>query len=115
MKKSYGCSSLLSSWAWPRSPHRSPNPPRPPKPAWAASWPRPSAPPRPNPPPSRPLSSLDALETEGLPTERFVERMVECAFRKGASAERLRARAEGAVEDTRAARLLVDGMKARRG
>jgi len=58
------------------------------------------------------LSSLDVLEGEGLPTERFVERMVEC-ISKGASAEGLRARAEGAVEDTRAAHLLVDGMKAR--
>jgi hypothetical protein len=58
------------------------------------------------------LSSLEKLEADGLPTERFVERMVEC-ISKGASAERLRIRAEGAVEDTRAARILVDGMKAR--
>ena len=54
------------------------------------------------------LSSLDKLESDGLPTEHFVERMVEC-ISKGASADSLRVRAEGTVEDTRAARLLVDG------
>jgi hypothetical protein len=56
------------------------------------------------------LSGLDRLESSGLPTERYVERMVEC-ISKGAPGERLKARSEGFVEETGAARVLVDGLK----
>jgi hypothetical protein len=57
------------------------------------------------------LSGLDRLESTGLPTERYVERMVEC-LSKGAPGERLKGRSEGLVEETGAARILVDGLKA---
>jgi hypothetical protein len=57
------------------------------------------------------LSGLDRLESSGLPTERYAERMVEC-ISKGAPGERLKARSEGFVEETGAARVLVDGLKA---
>lgn len=57
------------------------------------------------------LAGLDRLEASGLPTERYVERMVEC-ISKGAPGERLKARSEGFVEETGAARVLVDGLKA---
>ncbi len=57
------------------------------------------------------LAGLDRLETSGLPTDRYVGRMVEC-ISKGAPGERLKARAEGFVEDTSAARVLVDGLEA---
>lgn len=57
------------------------------------------------------LSGLDRLEASGLPTERYVGRMVEC-ISKGAPGERLKVRAEGLVEETGAARVLVDGLKA---
>lgn len=56
------------------------------------------------------LSGLDRLQSSDLPTERYVERMVEC-ISKGAPGERLRARSEGLVEETGAARVLVDGLR----
>ena len=57
------------------------------------------------------LAGLDRLETTGLPTNRYVGRMVEC-ISKGAPGERLKAQAEGFVEETAAARVLVEGLKA---
>jgi hypothetical protein len=56
------------------------------------------------------LSGLDRLESSGLPTERYVQRMVEC-ISKGAPGERLKTRSESFVEETGAARILVDGLK----
>ncbi len=58
------------------------------------------------------LSGLDQLQQEKLPTQRYVSRMVECLAKRAPSAflETLSARL---VEETRAARLLVDGLKAK--
>ncbi len=58
------------------------------------------------------LSGLDSLQRENLPTERYVSRMVEC-LAKRAPNEFVRKLSERLVEETRAARLLVDGLKAR--
>jgi hypothetical protein len=57
------------------------------------------------------LSGLDRLQQENLPTRRYVSRMVECLAKRAPSPflEKLSARM---VEETRAARLLVDGLKA---
>jgi hypothetical protein len=57
------------------------------------------------------LAGLDQLQQEGLPTGRYVARMVECVA-KGAPGESLRTRARLMVEGTRAARLLVAGLEA---
>ncbi|MGC8723774.1 MAG: hypothetical protein ACP5VF_07860 [Acidobacteriota bacterium] len=57
------------------------------------------------------LSGLDQLQQEGLPTARYVDRMVEC-LSKGAPPERIKMRASFLLEETRTARVLVDGLKA---
>ncbi len=58
------------------------------------------------------LSGLDRLQQENLPTRRYVARMVECLAKRAPSPflEKLSVRL---VEETRAARLLVDGLKAK--
>ena len=57
------------------------------------------------------LAGLDQLQQEGLPTGRYVDRMVEC-LSKGAPADRVKTRASALLEETRTARVLVDGLKA---
>ncbi len=57
------------------------------------------------------LAGLDQLDAAKLPTDRYTERMVEC-ISKGAPADRLKARSEQMAQETAAARVLVDGLKA---
>lgn len=57
------------------------------------------------------LAGLDQLQQEGLPTGRYVARMVECVA-KGAPGGSLRERVQRLVEGTRAARVLVAGLEA---
>jgi hypothetical protein len=57
------------------------------------------------------LAGLDQLQQEGLPTARYVDRMVEC-LSKGAPPERVKMRVSFLLEETRTARLLVESLKA---
>jgi hypothetical protein len=56
------------------------------------------------------LAGLDRLQAEGLPTARYVDRMVECAA-KGAPPERLKGRAERLARGTESAGRLVEGLR----
>lgn len=56
------------------------------------------------------LAGLDRLGSEGLPTERYTGRVVEC-IAKRAPGSLLQQRADRMVEETRAARLLVENLR----